>query len=513
MKKITIAAAAIAAVAALTLAGCSGTASAPKDTTLTIALSSPPISLDPSKAANGLYSNFVDTTYASLLNHTANGVVSAGLADKWGYVGTGNTKFEVRLRSGVKFADGTPITAQDVIASLKYFTNGSGGNASYFKQFAYSAPDSRTIDIVSPVANPVVADLLTPDYLGGAIISPAGLKSPAKLASNTYGAGPYVFSSSKSVTNDHYVFTPNKNYWNQAGIHYKSITIRVIPNVTSQLQALRSGQIDFMAGNADVAAAVKGNASIVTKVQPTIWAGLYLVDRDGTVVPALKDVRVRQAINYAIDRVAITKAVYGDYAVPVDQPAVPGFDGYDKSLESSYPYNPAKAKSLLAAAGYSSGVTIPVNYGSFNAESTKMVQAVQSQLSNVGITLQLTADTNFGGWVNDFVSKKFAATVLSPGAGGNAYFLTQSTFMPGGIMNLFGVEDADVTKAYNALISASQSDKAAAAHKTTKVAVDKALALPISAVDTIAMYNKKLQGVSFIPNSGVTTYITTWTSK
>ena len=513
MKKIIIAAATVA-VAALALSGCSGGSTAKKDTTLTIALASAPISLDPSKAAVGLYTNYVDPTYASLLNRANDGKIIAGLADKWGYKGTGNKKFEVHLRSGLKFADGTPLTAKDVVASIEYFRTGSGGGASYYKAFTFATPDTHTVDIISPVANPSIPDLLLPENLGGAIISPAGLKNPTKLASGTYGAGQYVYSAAKSVTNDHYVFTPNKYYWDQQAIHYKSITIRVIANVNSQLAALRSGQIDFMAGNADVAAAVKGSATIVTKTQPSLWAGLYLLDRNGQVVPAMKDVRVRQALNYAVDRAAITKAVYGAYGQPVDQPAVPGFDGYDKSLESRYPYDPAKAKKLLAAAGFGSGLTIPVNYGSFDPDNTKMVQAVQDQLSKVGVTLQLTASTNFGGWVGDLVSKKFAATILSPGAGGgSAYGAVQSTFLPTGIMNLYGVESPEMTAAFNALSTVDAAGEAAAARKTTKIAVDQALSLPISTADTVILYNKKLQNVTFPLQSSNPTYVTQWDSK
>lgn len=514
MKKTAVAA--IVAATTLALAGCAGGGSASgggDDNTLTIAMPSAPISLDPSKAATGLYINYVEPTYSSLLYRDTDGSFVAGLADKWGYVGDGNTEFHLTLRQGVKFADGTPITASDVIASIQYFAKGSGPSASYYKDWQMSAPDASTVVIKTPNPNPVIPDLLTPEFLGGAIISPAGLKDPSKLAADTFGAGPYVYDKADSVSNDHYVFTPNKNYYDQSAIHYKKITIRVMSNVNSELQALKSGQIDFMQGNADVASSVKGDASIVTKTQPSIWAGLFLLDRDGTIVPAMKDVRVRQALNYAVDRAAITKAVYGDYGQPLDQPAVPGFDGYSKASENAYPYDPEKAKQLLADAGYASGLTIPVNYGTFDAENTKLVQAVQGQLAKVGVTLELTGAPNFGGWVNNLVSKKFAATVLSPGAGGSEYFIAESEFMPGGILNVFGAEDPDLSAAATALAASSAANRETAAQKVTDIAVQHALALPISASDTIILYNNKLQGVQFTQQTALPTFVTQWTSK
>jgi peptide/nickel transport system substrate-binding protein len=506
MKKVSVAILAGIAALGLALAGCTGggaSANAPADKTLTIALPSPPISLDPSKAATGAYINYVEPTYASLLNRATDGTIVGGLADKWGYVGEGNKDFEFSLRDGVKWADGSAITADDVVKSLDYFKRGSGGSAPYLADMTFTAVDDRTVHITSTAPNPVIADLLTPEFLAGAIISPAGLKNPASLGQATFGAGQYVYDGSKSTNGDTYVFTPNKNFYDQSAIKYDSITIRVITNTNSAVQALKSGQIDFMQGTPDSASAVTGDANIKTLAAPSLWAGLYLLDRNGKVLPALADKRVRQALNYAVDRKAISKAVYGKYGTPLDQPAVPGLDGYSKSAADTYTYDPKKAKELLAAAGYANGLTIPVNYGTFDQENTKLVQAVQSQLAEVGVTLELKAATNFGGWVQDLVSKKYVATVLSPGAGGSAYFITSSTFMPGGIMNLFGAEDPEMTSAFNALAVASPQDRSDAAQATTKVAVDNALSLPISTGSTIVLYSKKLQGVEFV---------TDWTS-
>lgn len=515
MKKVTGAVAAGIAVLGLCLSGCTGgaTPSAEADTTLTIALASPPVSLDPSKAATGVYVNYVEPSYASLLNRAVDGTVVEGLADKWGYVGAGNTDFEFSLRDGVKWADGSNITAADVVASFEYFKTGSGPSAPYLANMTFSAVDDRTVHITSTTPNPVIPDLLTPEYLVGAIISPDGLADPAKLGEATYGAGEYVYDQSKSTNGDTYVFTPNKNYYDQAAINWESITIKVIANTNSAVQALKSGQVDFIAGTPDSAAAADGDAHIETLTAPALWAGLFLLDRNGEVVPALADKRVRQALNYAVDRDAIAKAVYGEYGAPVDQPAVPGFDGYSKDAANTYSYDPGKARDLLAEAGYGGGITIPVNYGAFDQENTKLVQAVQSQLAEVGVTLELKAATNFGGWVEDLVSKTNAATVLSPGSGGSAFFIASSSFMPGGIMNLFGVEDPGMTAAFKTLATASAEDRPAAAQATTVVAVDDALALPIASTSTIVLYNKKLHGVEFTKVSGLPTFVTDWTAN
>ncbi len=518
MKRRTVLHASIGAVAALTLAACgggngTGTGSS-GSATLTIGMSSAPNSLDPAQIATGPFVNYLDPAYASLLTRSADGALAPGLADTWGYVGNGNTEFKLQLRSGVKFADGTPVTAADVVASLKYIQKGSGPAASYYRPLAFSAPDGSTVVIKSPTPNPDMGALFTPAFLGGAVISPAGLKTPKKLASATFGAGPYVYSAAQSVSGDHYVYLPNKNFYDQSAIHFKKITVRVIPNINSEVQALKSGQIDFMYGSPDVAPSIAGDSSLTTLKKPTTWAGLFLLDRDGTVVKGLADERVRQALNYAVDRVAITKAVYGDYGTPVEQPAMPGYDGYSAKAAKMYDYDPAKAKQLLAAAGYSGGLTIPVNYGSFDPSTSKLVQAVQDQLAKVGVHLKLTAATNFGGWINDLLTRKYAATVLSPGQGGDENFYAQQAgFTKTGIMNVFGVQDADVDAAFTKLAASDKQSAGAAAQALTEVITRKALALPVSGSDTIIMYNAKLKGVKFVPGTAFATSNTLWTSR
>ncbi|MEU1183170.1 ABC transporter substrate-binding protein [Streptomyces sp. NPDC005820] len=517
MKRRTVLHASIGAVAALTLAACGGGQTSGRGAgpvNLTIALSSAPNSLDPAQVAVGPFLNYMDPAYATLLTRKADGALGAGLADEWGYVGKKNTQFKLHLRKGVKFADGTPITATGVVNSFKYFQKGSGPTVAYFRPLSFSTPDSSTVVVSSPTPNPDMGTLFTPAYMGGAVISPAGLKSHKKLASTTFGAGPYVYSAQQSVSGDHYVYVPNKNYYDKAAVHFKKITVRVMPNVNSQVQALKSGQIDLMYGTPDVAPTVKGNKSITTLQKPTTWAGLFLLDRNGTVVKGLGDERVRQALNFAVDRSAITKAVYGDYGSPVAQPQMPGYDGYSPAAAKMYPYDPAKAEQLLKAAGYAKGLTIPVNYGSFDPSTTKMVQAVQDQLAKVGVELELRAATNFGGWINDLLTKKYAATVLSPGTGGEANFYAQQAgFTKTGIMNVFGVDDPDVDAAYARLAASDAKSSQAASKDLTDVIVRKALALPVSGTDTIALFNSKLHGVKFPEGGAQLTSNTLWTTR
>lgn len=517
MKRKLSAVAAAAAALAIALTGCTGGGTPATTTgeaaTLTIGMTTPPVSLDPSKAAGGFNLVYVDPAYGALLNADADGKIVAGLAEEWGYVGDDNKEFSLTLRSGLKFADGTPLTAQSVVDSISYFTTGSGPYNAYYKGLTLTAVDDVTVSVTSETPNPLIDVLMSNQAVGGDIISAAGIADPDALASGTYGAGQYVYDAAKSVANDHYVFTPNENFYDQDAIEYETITIKVIPNVSSATQALKSGQIDIMQGDATVVDTVKSTEGIEVLSVPLAWAGLYLVDRAGEVTPALADVRVRQALNFAIDRAAITTAAYGDYGTATAQAAIPGFDGYDEANEQTYTYDVDKAKSLLKEAGFEDGFTLPVNYQTFDAGSTKMVQALASQLAEVGVTLELKGDTNFGEWVSDFVSKKYSATALNA-TGGNYEFLNSSfSWLPTGVMNVFQVADPGMQDAYDALASASAEDSGAAAQALQKVVVDQAVTLPVSQIDSIWMYTSSLQGVSVAPGGLNVSSVLLWSTK
>jgi peptide/nickel transport system substrate-binding protein len=515
MKRRMLAVAAIVAASTLALSACGtgSTKAGAHDDTLTVALSTPPVSLDPAKTQGGPGSWYTQAAYGSLLNLSADGKITAGLATKWGYVGSDNKTFDLTLRSGLKFADGTPLTAKDVVKSVNYYKTGNGPSASSYRGLTLTAPNATTVHITSTEPNPLIDQLLALDNMGGEIISPAGLAHPAALAGKTFGAGPYVLDSSKSVTGDHYVYTPNKNYYDTSGIHYKTITIRVIPNVTSSVQALKSGQIDVMVGDPTIAGTIAQSSNLSLLTKPTLWTGVYLLDREGKIVPALANVKVRQALNYAVDRKAIARAAYGDYGHGQVQPAIAGFDGYDKSLESTYSYDPAKAKQLLKEAGYAKGFSIPAQYQSFDAASTKMIQAVAAQLQAVGVTLQLKGDANFGEYVNDLLSKKYAASVLNASGGNFEYFDAQFAYLPQAVLNPFGISDPKIVSGYNAIAAAPAAASGPAAQAFVKYLVDNAIALPIANVDAIFMINKKIKGFSFEKGTTNATPIISWSSN
>ncbi|GAA4168160.1 ABC transporter substrate-binding protein [Gryllotalpicola koreensis] len=498
-----VAAVAAAGTVAALLAGCSGggkSSSSTQATTLTIAASSAPGSFDPTKDSNGgTQTMYQELAYEPLIEKAADGSYAPGLATKWGYVaGQEGKQFELTLRQGAKFADGTAVTAEAVANSLNYFSkNVTGPSAASVKGITAQAEGSDKVLLTAPTPNPIIAELLTPYNLAGNVMSAAGLAKPSALANATFGAGPYVYQPSQSVTGDHYVFTPNKYYYDQKRIHFKEVVIKVISNNTSAMQALRSGQVDVFAGDSTQVSTAK-SAGVKIYSGTNGFTGLFIMDWAGKLSPALGNQQVRQALNYAVDRKAIAKAVFGDYGTPTDQPNTPGWDAYDKSLENTYSYDPAKAKQLLKDAGYGNGFSFALVYNSFEPTTAKVVQAVADQLGKVGVTVKLTGASNFSELGTDLSSNKFSA--LSLGWGGQTQFVnTNQLWVQGASVNPYNNTVPGLPAAFSAYTSSTDADRNAKAQAVQKIIVDQAVSIPVVQSKGLWFASSKLKGFKLDP--------------
>jgi peptide/nickel transport system substrate-binding protein len=379
---------------------------------LTIAFGAPPNSLDPATITIA-FSTYTQLSYDTLIRQAPDGTLEPDLATSWEYVGDGNTQFELTLRHGATFSDGTPVNAAAVKASLDYTRSQPGAQVPLLGAISDVSTRGDDVVIIKLAApNPMLPEALTQSFAVGQIIAPSGLK-PGALTVDTpsQGAGPYVYDATASVAGNHYTYTANDTYFDQSRIHYDTIEVRVIPDPQAQLNAIKTEQIDAIAGGAPpIAATAKSAGLSVTSVQSG-WLGLDFLDRAGSVTKALGDVRVRQAINYAIDRDAVAKALTGGFGVGTAQTVVEGSDGYSDKAAGQYTYDVDKAKSLLADAGYADGFSFDA-VSSVYAGIDAVAQAVAGQLKQVGITMNIKTDTDQQTYIADLTSHQYAAAAI-----------------------------------------------------------------------------------------------------
>lgn len=434
------------AAGCLAAAGCSsGAATTVPSTagrTLNIGTGFTPNSLDPGKI-NAAFNWYIDLAYDPLIYKAPDGSLQPRLATSWNYIGTGNTAFELHLRPNVKFSDGSPLTADVVKANIDHFRQAGSGAAPYLAPIkTVEVVDPLTIRLTLSTPDPLLPQVFTQDYQAGDIISGPALRQPQKLATRTFGAGPYVLDTSGTIANDHYAYTPNHQYWNKGAQHYDRIVIKVLPNPNTALAALKTGQVDVIQGDQTTVKSAKSAGLQVTDAPQVVW-GLALADRAGKIAPALGDVRVRQALNYAVDRRKITTALFQGYGMPTEQLVLPGQDGASTNI---YTYDPNKAKQLLAQAGYPHGFTLPT-LASPNGKL--LAQAIAQYLRAIGVHLQITTDTSATQYLTDMASGKFPTYLMGYGTK-PVYLLGPGLFLPTAAQfNPFRTADPQIQSLYD----------------------------------------------------------------
>jgi peptide/nickel transport system substrate-binding protein len=459
--------------------GAQGTGKAVPGDTLTVAEQQAPPTLNPGSLDLG-FVDFTMLSYESLFYLSPEGTVQPALAKSWKYVGTGNKELSVTLRSGVKFGDGEAVTADAVKASLEYAKKARGNQAHYLTDATITATGPLTLTIKLAKANPILPTLLTQSYGIGQIISPKGLASASSLTptKTSQGAGPYVYQPSDSVAGDHYTYTADPGYYDKSKQHYKKIVIRIVQNGQTAVNAMKTGQIDVYKGDYTSASSAKA-AGMSTVGLPVILQGLSLIDRAGEVSKPLGDVRVRQAINYAIDRDAVTKALLGSAGTPTVQTVIKGGDGYSEEMAEYYKYDPAKAEQLLKEAGYANGFELPVLAATFVGFDT-MAEAIAGQLSKVGIKVKVTAVTSITSFVENQTNHKYPA--VSGGFTEEPMYLEGlDLFMPGSkVFNGFGSIAPELTDLFDKAAAAEPAERAKLDQRMQEYLVKNAWYAPVA---------------------------------
>jgi peptide/nickel transport system substrate-binding protein len=488
-----LAAVAAAAACALAMAGCSGGGSGSHATTqLSIQFPGPPVSMDPAKAGNGGSTVFVSLAYDPLIYLSGKGELVPDLATEWGFTDNANKVFELTLRDGVTFSDGSKLTAEAAAASMNYFLKASGGLVGKVGPIAkVEAVAASKVRITYRNPTPEAATTLTQFNGMGNIIGPKGLADPKSLLTSSDGTGQYIYDGASSVADSRYVYKKNPHYFQPDAQHFDSAVVRVINNPNAVLSAATTGQVQFASGSSNTAAAAK-SAGLKVGAAPFFNWSLNLVDRKGAVAPALADVRVRQAIALAFDRPAIAKALAGTYAAGSNQVLLPGTVGYDKSL--GYDYDVAKAKSLLAEAGYPDGLKLTVLTESVIDVNNTYSQAIANALKDIGIDVKLQVQaTGIAQFAADSLSKKYPALIF-PTAGATMAELNSQIM--NGLFNPFGSSDSQLDDILQQAAAATdEQTRTAKYQQASKRLQDLAWTVPIFSTENIYYVAKGMENV------------------
>ncbi|MCT9821361.1 ABC transporter substrate-binding protein [Microbacterium sp. W1N] len=389
-RSLRLAVPAVALVAALTFSGCSSSpqpaesgSSAPvAERDLAVAAVSAPNSLDPAQLVDGqqmfVWSSILDTL---LRKDPKTGDILPGAAEKWEYNEDG-TELTLTLRDGMTFSTGDPVDASAVVATLLR-SKATPGNVQSRLSLVDDvvAEDDLTVKVSFSSFDPQFVDNLSSGV--GAIGDPATIDE-ARTATDPVGSGPFTLDVAKTVPGSSYVLVKRDDYWDADNVPFATLTVKVMQDPTASFNALQSGELNAATVQSQMASQLNPDEWNLTVNDATAVAYLNILDRGGEKWPALGDKRVRQAINMAIDREGMLKALFSNVGSVTEQIVNPLGAIFDESLNDTYAYDPEEGKKLIEEAGYA-GET-------FQIPSTFLTTTVEPALtqafSDIGLTLE-----------------------------------------------------------------------------------------------------------------------------
>ncbi len=406
----------ILASASLVVSGASvPAANAANETQLVVGTLQNLNSWDPSQADHAHRIIYYQAVYDNLITRLPNGQYKGNLATSW-EINSKFTEITLKLRSGVKFTDGEVFDADAAKANLDNFINGKGPWARIFTGAKATVVDTNTVKLTLAKPEPEILYFLS--VTNSFMASPKALGT-AGLKTVPVGSGPYMYDKS-SKPGIEYVLVANPNYWDKSKQKFKKVVIKVLDVVTARLNAIMSGQINATLLDVKTTATAQKNKKLTFYKYENDFYGLMLWDRDGKVNEAIGKKEVRQAINYALDRKALLKTIQGGLGTVTAQPFGKTSGAYVAALDNAYPYNPAKAKELLAKAGYPNGFTLEIpSWGNQNPAENA---AVEKYLKDVGITVKwdnVSLNDAFG----KILTGKYAASTFGLTQGSAWFFL------------------------------------------------------------------------------------------
>lgn len=492
----------LATAVALTLTGVTACSSSSASGSSASASDTLTVGMDGDSAANGYdpakyteMRQFFESVYDSLFVKTADGGVKPSLATKFAY-NKDKTQLTLTLRKGVTFADGSKLTAAVVKknldrrndAALVAYANMAKGGQAEIKQV--TAPDDQTVVLTFVKAQPTFQEQLASD--AGMIVSAKGLADSKELGTAPYGSGPYTLDKSGSVKGNKYTMVRRKGYWNSAAFAYDTVVYRALPDPQARANALVSGQVDVAAVAGSTSSFVKSRGTGLSSLGGTVVT-LPVFDKKGTVSKPFGDERVRQAIQVAVNRQDLVSGLHkGDK--PTSNAFPSSFDGYDASLNTTWGYNPDKAKKLLAEAGYAKGFSFTVITSQANQTD---LEAIQKQLKAVGIDMKLKAAAS--------TEEAFAAVNTTP-LGYLAFnwpepVVAMQAVVLGGFLNTQKATDKQLTEYTDAAAGATGAKRTEALTKLNARLVEAGWLIPLYESYSYAGYNtKKVKPLTFAGN-------------
>ncbi len=475
----------------IALSACSGDKTGENSSQITIGI---PMdvedSLDPHKAVAAGTKEVYFNIFEGLVKPDSDGNLVPAVASDYESSEDGKV-YTFTLRDGIKFHDGSAVTVEDIKYSIDKCADISNGKpliAAFSNIESVNIVDAETVEIVLKESNTEFdADL---SNITAAII-PAANTDPD---SNPIGTGPYKYVSRSPL--EKFVMTKFDEYWGDKA-HIQDVTFKVCANADSLVMDLEGGSVDMIARLTFTQAAELSDKFNVLEGTMNLVQALYL--NNG--VEPFNDIKVRQALCYAIDRQEILGFVSGGKGTEIGSSMFPTFGKYYlPELNDTYNQDLEKAKSLLAEAGYPDGFSFTISVPSNYQQHIDTAQVLVEEFKAIGVTADIQL-IEWDSWLSDvYADRNFQSTLVGVDASSltaRALLERYGSAAPNNFINFSSAEyDEMLTQA---IMSTDATQKIEYYKECEKILSTEAANVYIQDLPQFVALNKKYGGYEFYP--------------
>lgn len=443
-------------------------------------------SLDPHITVAAGTKEVMFNVFEGLVKPTPEGDLIPAVAETY-EVSEDQTTYTFTLREGVQFHNGEPVEMRDVVYSLERCAGTSGEEP--------LIPALSAVKSIEANGNTLTITLDQPNteflsYLTLAILP----EDYDQQDTAPVGTGPFKFVS--RAAQDSIVLEKFAGYWGEAA-YLDKVTFKIIENGDSILMSLQSGAIDLFAHLTNTQAAQLGDDFNIEEGTMNLVQAMYLNNAE----KPFDDVRVRQALCYAVDKQQIIDIAFDGYGSPIGSSMYPAFGKYfDDSLTNYYTRDIEKAKALLADAGYPDGfsmtITVPSNY----QPHIDTAQVIVEQLKEIGVQAEIQL-VEWGSWVEDvYGGRKFQSTVIGVDASNMTARALLERFTSDYDKNFINYNSAEYDALFQQAVTAASDEEQTAFYKQMEADLTKNAAnVYIQDLADLVAVRKGLTGVRFYP--------------
>ncbi|MCR4902601.1 MAG: ABC transporter substrate-binding protein [Butyrivibrio sp.] len=443
--------------------------------------------LDPHNAEGAGTREVLFNLFEGLVKPDENGNMIPAVASDYTISEDGSV-YTFTLRDGITFHDGSLVTVEDVKYSIdrNAGTDGSEPLISAFSNIdSVNILDDSHVEVVLKEPN---TEFLA--YFEVEII-PASNENPD---TNPIGTGPYMYVSRSPQEN--IVMTRYDGYWGEAA-YIKDVTFKVEANADAIVMDLESGSIDMCARLTTTQISQLSDNFEIYEGTMNLVQALYL-NND---VEPFNDVRVRQALCYAIDPQEIMDFVSDGMGTEIGSAVFPSFGKfYDASLNDTYNTDIDKAKELLTEAGYPDGFTFTITVPSNYTQHVDTAQVIVEELKNIGVTAEIQ-QVEWNTWLSDvYQGRNYESTVVGVDASTLTGYALLSRYRSDAKKNFVNYKSDEFDKYFDEAVAYTDDELKTAAYKEClRVLSEEAASVYIQDLPEFVALNKKYTGYTFYP--------------